>query len=428
LELLAIKTICDGENRSLLLARLTSEYFGTDTAKEVFTRVTTLIQNGKSMPSTQVLAYDEALSEPSRLWIANPGVQATQRVEDVEAILDQLARFRKARVVLGVIDRSLGTMRQEDPDVDQVIQDMSAALNHCHSGEVKNEMLHLNQANAEQLLRDQDEELNRQDTDAIPMGFREFDKRTGGVRRKNVLVIASTPGGGKSAMGLQMALNQAMMGYKVCIVSFEMDMQENLYRAWSNISKISHSDLNLKHLSAAQRKITRQAYKDFLDSLGSTLTIWTPARELTMADIGVELYPYNYDIVYVDYVGLLKEVPGKAMWESLGIHARQSKIVANRLNAAMVLLAQYDDEGNKIKYSKAITANAHFVWAWDNSEQERTAGIIKVKQLKARNAEVYDFYLARDMSRMSFRDYAGAPPMLDSTPAPAGPQMPGMKG
>jgi hypothetical protein len=80
-------------------------------------------------------------------------------------------------------------------------------------------------------------------------------------------------------------------------------------------------------------------------------------------------------------------------------------LVANNLNAALVLLAQYDSKEEKLKYSAAILANAHIVFAWNNTEKEKESGIVEVHQLKSRNAETYPFLLQRDFSVMSFYDY-----------------------
>ena len=118
-------------------------------------------------------------------------------------------------------------------------------------------------------------------------------------------------------------------------------------------------------------------------------------------------------MVYIDYLSLLAQNPKKQVWENLGDHTRAAKLVGSNLNAGMVVLAQYDDESNKIKYSKQITANANFVWAWDYGDREKETGIIEVQQKKARNASTYPFYLDTDYSIFSIKDYRGPAPIYN---------------
>jgi histidyl-tRNA synthetase len=134
---------------------------------------------------------------------------------------------------------------------------------------------------------------------------------------------------------------------------------------------------------------------------------------MTISEIGMEIKPYNYDIVYIDYISLLKADARMAMWEVLGNHARSAKLTAASLKACFVLLAQYDQNESKIKYSQAITANANCVWAWEHGEKEKTSGIIEVKQLKNRSGTQESFYLQRDFKIMSFKDYSGPLPEED---------------
>lgn len=416
-----IYTICDSASRSLVLSKINGEYFGTDQTKEIYTRITSLIQSGKPAPSSRVLCNDQALSDASRALLSNPNVSALNNEEDIEAAIDILNRYRKARALSEVLGRALETMRQDDPDIEDVVMDLEQTLATCHSGSTKQEMTHITSTDHDKLVNQLKGDLDTPPDDLIPTGFREFDKRTGGFRRKNVIALASTPGGGKSAMAAQMAINQYRMGYNVCFVSYEMDEVEIKTRMLSNIAHVNHGDINLRRLSQMSRARIEKAWSEFITSSGlsNRLTIWCPTRELNIPEIAMEIKPMNYDIIYIDYISLLKQDPKKQMWEVLGDHARAAKLASNNLNAAMVLLAQYDAEQNTLKYSKAIISNAHFVWAWNNTEKERESGIVEIQQLKARNAEVYNFMLQRNFAVMTYSDYSGPPPADIQSSAPA---------
>jgi replicative DNA helicase len=423
IELQAIKTICDSPNKMLLLSRVNDEFFGSDQAKEIFRRVSHIVGQGKDVPSSEVLKTDVVLSESSRAFLANKSALHIESPDDIDHLFEGLARYRKARLLLDLITSSIEVLKENDPDVDTVVDSIESTLQKCRTGSVKSEMKHFTNANADQLLKEINEDLSDVKDDFIPTSFAEFDKSTGGFRRKNVIALASTPGGGKSAMALQMAINQYLMGYNVCYVSYEMDEVEMRYRALSNISQIDHGDINLKRLNKKKIATINAKFREFLNTgKDNRLTLWCPERELNIPEIAAELKAYNYDVIYIDYIQLLKPYPNKALWESLGDHARASKLAANALNTAFIILAQYDDKENKLKYSKAIMANAHFVWAWESGQKELESGIIEVKQLKARNAQVFPFYLQRDFKTMTFKDCTAPVPPPPGTEPPKKPK------
>ena len=411
-EMQIIRTICDSNKRSEVLARVSTEHFGSDAAKDIYNRILILAQTGRPIPSSDVMRNDEALSLEARSLLIAPTGSLVQD-EDIEAALQILAKYRKARILLRGVTEAIEELKKDDPDIDSSITNMSTLLQSCHAGHSRKEMFVISEDQETKVMDYVDNELNTQAEGFIPSSFKEFDRKTGGFRRKNVVVLASVPGGGKSAMAQQMAINQYMMGFNVGYVSFEMDTDEMMYRAMSTVSKVEHSNINLKRLTDRHRQLIRKKFKEFIHGSGNKnrLIFWTPERELNMTDIGIEAKPLGLDIIYVDYLGLLKQNAKRALWENLGDHARSAKIVANQLNAAVVALAQLDDESNKLKYSKAILANAHFVWTWKNEDKEKESGIIEIEQQKARNADVYNFYLSRDFSTMSFRDHTGPIPM-----------------
>lgn len=427
-EVLAIKAICDSPARNKVLSRVNLDFFGTDQAKEVYTRVTTLIAANKPVPSSDVLRVDEALSEVSRAFVSSP-VKVLTEDADLEAVFGLLDKFRRARILATTLGTAFEVLRGEDPDLDSVVEGIELALQKCHSGLQKSEMMHYSKERIDEVMKIVSDELDEPDHGKVPSGFGEYDKHAGGFRKKGVQIMASSPGGGKTAMALQAAANQYLMGYNVCFISWEMDEIEIRYRLLSSISKIDHSDINLKRLTRRQKDHINKKFREFLEMspTANRLTIWRPQRELNLPEIASEIKPYGYDIVYIDYIGLLKMDPKKQLWEMLGIHSRAAKLAAGAIDAAFVLLAQMDDETNKVKYAKAIVANADGVWVWENNAKEVEAGIIEVQQPKSRGHKPFPFLLARDMSIMTFRDYYGPPPQDIKNDAKQ-PQPPKMKG
>jgi len=413
IELVIIRTLLGNSKiRVKGLGRLTTEYFGSNAALEIFRRILSLLQQDKPIPSIELLRIDQTLTEAARAWLFTD-VKPLETEDDFENAFKTLDYYRKGRVLLKVMTYAAENLREDNPRVDEIASRMENALMKCHSAAEKEEMLHICAPNEESLMKILDKTLDEIDDSYIPSGFAEYDKKTGGFRRGQMIAIASVPGGGKSAMAAQMAMNQYMMGYRVLFVSLEMGEDEVMNRMFSSISKVEHGEINLKKTNAKQKKHIREKFKDFVQSSkdgNNRLTIWRPTREMTIPEMAMEVKAMAYDVIYIDYLSLLKNDGKAQLHEILGQHARQAKLAAVSLNAVLTVLVQYDDESNKIKYSKAIVANADAVWAWDNTLKEQESGLTEIKQLKARNAGTYPFYLQKDMKVMTFADYTGPAP------------------
>ena len=413
LEVAVLQTMCETEYISIIMSQINVDWFTSEATKEVYKRILSLIESGKKVPPLSIFVCDQSLSDAARAAISNSHNVLTK--ESVQSAIDLMRQYHRKQILSAACMSCLEKLSTDQVDVALLITHLENALQKCYSSNAaQDEIKEYSKDNCEELLRQAQAELdNSNEKDIIPSGFFEFDKRTGGLRRGNVLVLASVPGGGKSSMALQMALHQYVMGFNVCFISYEMETTELECRLYANLSKVDHSEINLKRLSKVKKELILTRYKEWIESAPqkNKLTIWTPKRELTIPQIVMEIKPENYDIVYIDYLSLLYQNPKKQVWENLGDHTRAAKLAGSVLNAALVVLAQYDDESNRVKYSKSITANANFVWAWDYGDKERETGIIEVRQLKARNASLYPFYLDTDMSIFSFRDYRGPPPV-----------------
>ena len=405
-----LKIICNAKSdtQSKLLGRLHINYFGTDQAKEVFARVSNLIQSGKQIPTTDVLKHDQVLSDGSREFISG---KADFKDQDVEASIDILEKYRKIRLVYNMAAETIEEMKSDSPNIDNVLGNLESTLLEARVNTDANEIIRIGKnGNADDLVH---EILRNERLDLIPTGFKEFDTKVGGFAKKNVIFYASTSGGGKSLLMQQTSMNQYRMGFNVGVVSFEMEKLELMARILANLGYIPHEYVHLRKISMQQRKKIIMAWDEFSsrgEQKGNTLDIYCPTRDMTIQDVFIEMKPRGYDIIYIDYVGLLKQDDKKALWESLGNIARAAKLGANALNVAVVIAAQLDEDTLKLKYSKALKHNAHYVWTWTYDEKAQELGIIQINQIKARSAKPFPFYLTAEFDKMTISDYDGPPP------------------
>jgi len=103
------------------------------------------------------------------------------------------------------------------------------------------------------------QEMEGRKPPGLKMGFRDMDDALGGMRPGNLIVIAGGTGGGKSALGLCIALNVATKGDRVCVVSAEMSTAELHERAAAAASSINPYDVRNQRLDTMAKARWRSA-------------------------------------------------------------------------------------------------------------------------------------------------------------------------
>lgn len=413
LEILAVRTLLQSSKGGLpLLAKLKLEHFGHDPAKELVARVQVMVNAGKGVPNIELLKQDASVSENARILLASP-IAVLETNEDIDICLENLGKYRNTRVVYEALKTSTELMQGNNPDINKVIEAMSEAVTKCMTSAEKNEMEHIMDLDPDAYDKHLDETLMGSIDEFLPSGYLFFDKEYGGFSRGNVLLLAAPSGRGKSAMMQRMAMLQYMMGLNVCVISFEMVNKELRERLISSVTMIDHQDIRMKRLIAEQKLLCKKKFKEFVKTgSGNKLTLWGTSEDLSVPEISAITSHMGYDVVYIDYIGLVKAPAGKEQHQVLGDIVRDCKLMAKKNNQLVVPMAQLDDETFKIKYSKAIKANCDFIWAWELNEMEKAMGVVKINQYKVRHGPEVPFYLRVDLSKMAFSDYDGPEPQF----------------
>ena len=211
-----------------------------------------------------------------------------------------------------------------------------------------------------------------------------------------------------SLFAVNLLERQYRLGYNVVLVSYEMTDQEVLIRLLSNIGEVDMNQLQNNKLTPPEINRVTSAWREFnLEGYERTngYHIICPKSETTVPEIGFRVRNLKPDVLILDYINLLGSSMGsaEAQWQKLGDISREAKILANKLNCVVILLAQIDDAYN-LRYSKAIKDHANFVMAWIRDDTSKTSHIINIKQIKARNAPLYDFPLGEKFEWGQFRD------------------------
>ena len=400
LEFKALRTVC-GKNGTVggrLLALLKTSHFQDETA----------ITKDGNIPSWEQLELSTKLPDNIKREIkAYKKIKPIFKLRNMTSLFNNLEDLRKGRVLFKTAESILNQLDSEDVDIEALYNKVSIDLNKKQRSKLaEQDIVVLGDKKSSKKLIDyliNDEKKSSM----IPTGFSTFDAENGGLAESGLTTIASTSGGGKSVMLTQMSLNMADRGYKCAVVPLEMTSKEMGARYMSNISGIDvRKFTGAQQLTQGEKKLAKKTYTTWeknLQKSGGHIRMFVPEEDMSIEQLLAFLLPYDPNVVFIDYIGLLGGIDGDDQWQKLGQVARYAKRWATFHNKRVVLFAQLSEEG-QIRYSKAIKDHSDSMWSWVFTEQNREMNEIYIIQQKARNQRMFDFSLGIDFSTMRMFD------------------------
>lgn len=414
---------CPSESKRIL-ALLTPEHF-VDTQCQTFFRIVSDVAERTRVsyvdPADCVSAMAECASWNKSASTARKWLIALARGDlalpmacylDYEiSVLRQALAHRQAQADIRVAQEALAGNRVTPEVIEAARDSLNQALaiesnSRRTADEIVSEVL--------------EEQANRASlTAATKTGLKALDAcLCGGMLPGQVLVVAGRPGGGKTSLGLQIALNVARSGGSVYIESLEMRREELCDRLCGNIADISYSAMRENRMDLIQRRELAVARNLFGD-LRYRLTINDEARRF-MRDIELSARThqrqYGLTLLVIDYLQLI-QADDKSKFsnrqEQVAKISRDVKILARTLNVPVLLLSQLrraDSPSakptiNELRESGAIEQDADVVMLLHGcnvgAHDPVEAKIIIAKQ---RNGPLAEVPVQWHGPTMSFRD------------------------
>jgi len=424
LEIKAIKTILNGspDMSAFLLGELKelkqnkkfskSEegHFGTEEGNEIYTRLITLLSNGKELPSLSMMITDTALSKNAKNFLMNTKkIKVISQKRNAKKLIETLEKYRKIRVVNKGIRAALNELKGDSLDIDSALIQLEDMITEANNTRTMNVLRFGKNDNTKTLL---DRILSPDNDGRILTYYSGIDAILGGLRRKNLVVVSGPTGDGKSVLALNLAVNMYQKGnYNVCYVSFEMDEEEMYMRILSNIAYVGYTPLDRHELKTKDRKKIEKANKEFVDigvKNNCRLDIWCPEGEYTATDIVQKLKPYKYDAIVIDYISLVsnkRTYSSETEANNLSETAKKFKTAAAELDCVSIVLAQWDDEHDRVRYARAIEEHANVMIKWKRQAKDADESEpVPMDIGKARNAKKASFQLRKNFSYMRWED------------------------
>lgn len=180
------------------------------------------------------------------------------------------------------------------------------------------------------------------EAEQVKSGLAEFDYVTGGFHNTELTIVAGRPSDGKTAVTLQMALNEARAGKSVCFFSLEMSSLQMLNRVLAGMTDVNPDHLRINKPTGRELGQLEEAalrLKDlpfYLDyTVGATVE-QIRAKVLLQCRLG------KCDLVVVDYLHLLggDRRKGETQEQMVGRNVRALKQLALDSNCPVLTVSQ----------------------------------------------------------------------------------------
>ena len=272
-------------------------------------------------------------------------------------------------------------------------------------------------------------EINAADNKPItgtPTGFSAIDKRSGGLQKSDLVIIAADTSSGKTSLAIAFMISAVKYGHGVAFYSMEMKKEQIAARMISIESGIPANQIMYSRLTSDQfdmidRGIGKIAGKPVFFDDRSTSNIDT-----ILASIRTMKLKYNVSGAVVDYLQILTvNMKGTNKEQMMGEAARRLKNLAKELDIWIIALSQLNrDSLNPVPSLARLRDSGQIAEAADvvmliyrpelygkfypePFENASTKGTAMIDIAKGRNTGLLKFIAHFNANTTHFTDYDG---------------------
>jgi replicative DNA helicase len=355
-----------------------SEYFDDPNIGHVFNFCREYVDEYHSIPSRDSIINSSDTPDDIREVLDESNQMEFDLADGYDFLLNQANDYLKEKALKRAIIESVEDV--EDPDrrfvvqkriEEAIIKDIKIDLGLNYFGDLR-----------ERLRRIFTATENR-----IPTFFPVFDELIqGGFPPYTLNVLTAKIHGGKSNLMANMAARQVLNGYNVIVLTLEMSQDAFAQRFDSIFSKL---DINRMYVSDSRKRELLRKLRDIKndESRGNLFIKQYPTGNASVLDFKtylreLELRGIPVDIVYVDYINLMKVAYNvdNNLYSSIKRVSEELRALAFEFECPIISVSQLNREGffaqfsevnfNHIAESMGIPATADFMAIMGTSPEE----------------------------------------------------------
>lgn len=410
LEFRLLRSACDSPDRirTYILPLLKEQHFSNSMTAHIFKRILKLYVSTNNPPAWSDLQHDPGIRKDARVAMREFKKKAFTKEKNIRSSFKTLESLRQIRALYELGANLEEKLAEDAVDPDAILKELQNDMTKVGSNSHDTVITSIGRnSNVKVVLK---KILTQGGQRRIPTGVRDFDAKNIGFPMGGVVILAANTGGFKTGVANNIIHHMAMQGCKVAALPLEMDDEENIQRDLARVAQVSYTNIidPLKKLTESERKKLYKAYMKYNDDMaarGGCVDIIQPGFESNIENILNYLDPLDYDVILIDYVGLMAGVNGDDQWRALSNAVAYSKRWAGRSHKKTLIIfcAQLTEEGF-LKQSKAMADHCTNVWTWRVGDEERESGIVPIHQNKCRGGAIFDIPMMFDFEHMTSRN------------------------
>lgn len=322
---------------------LTPECFYDQTNKEIFTAIEKIVHRGDR---PDVLTVYSEMSKDKFEDISGLMKISENHTYDIyqhAAILFDKSQRRKF-IEIGCYLTSNGFSESED--VVDVVSQVSMRLSDMFNSSDNNAVC------VDEVIERVIKQININSEEGgqiagTPIGFNEFDKRSGGLQKSDLIIIAGETSQGKTAFALSAISNAALRGAKVAVYSLEMKDTQLVSRIIAGVSGIPSTSIMYQKFDANMFKKLDAT----IGRIGNTKIYFddrsTSNIDTIIASIRTMKKKRDIDGAMIDFLQILNtNMKGMNTEQQMGDVARRLKNLAKELDIWIIALSQLSRDHN----------------------------------------------------------------------------------
>ena len=339
-------------------------------------------------------------------------ISSLSEIPSFVAVEDHIGLVRNAstkRKLKNLFESSLKSIIDPRKEIDSISEDIIVLQDTATKG-IKDNMTSLEKVMNQVDISYKNAARSTMGVQGLSTGFAKLDKMINGLKKGELIIIGARPGGGKSALGMQIAYNIAVNNEKLHVAVFSLEMSD--IQIGQRLLSLA-TDINLFGITTGHipdRDLDK--YQEGLESLSKLNIVIDDRPNVSIGEIRAKSRVLKtrglLDVIFVDYLQLVM-AEGKYQSRHLEVQevSKGLKNLAKELNVPIVALAQVNrtvDKGPEglqknpkakkpdmvladLRESGSIEQDADIVIFLDDLAltSENTPGILNKKLVVAKN-------------------------------------------
>lgn len=326
---------------------------------------------------TELFRLDEPLARRlGGLAFMKEGLYLIRDVENAMEYAKEVRRFYLLRCLHGVFEGLMLRSALTDGDVDGLIGEAEQGLMGVRTEFAGADCgVSVKEAGEASLQFYQELRLEGLSPMGYPTGLPELDDLMGGIRKRELILMAGRPGFGKTAMALNMAMACAQSGVPTLFVSMEMSDRELVNRLFPKVGDVSADGLRIYGPTLKELDEMERVNREVFTNLPLTLDY---SESLSMEQLRGKVLRANKlglcDVLFVDYLGMMRmeQQKGETLDTAIGRVAYGLKGLATKADIPVVCLVQM----NRKVEGRSPSAPPMLSDLKDSGNQEAAADIV----------------------------------------------------